>query len=171
MWCRGAELNCRHRDFQSRALPTELPRHSRWRALAACGRKASISPASQGLGRRVESISMRDRTHAAVPVPSVTSLRHSRGVHGAGHADSLGDFLPVPPPLAPTTAPDERHVDAQSRSGVRPIRSLARLLSGCEWRCPWWQWSGTEGQSGAQPPGSRADREPPTSAADYRRIP
>ena len=26
-WCRGAELNCRHRDFQSRALPTELPRH------------------------------------------------------------------------------------------------------------------------------------------------
>ena len=25
--CRGAELNCRHRDFQSRALPTELPRH------------------------------------------------------------------------------------------------------------------------------------------------
>jgi hypothetical protein len=26
-WCRGAESNCRHRDFQSRALPTELPRH------------------------------------------------------------------------------------------------------------------------------------------------
>ena len=24
-WCRGAESNCRHRDFQSRALPTELP--------------------------------------------------------------------------------------------------------------------------------------------------
>ena len=24
--CRGAELNCRHRDFQSRALPPELPR-------------------------------------------------------------------------------------------------------------------------------------------------
>ena len=31
-WCRGAELNCRHRDFQSRALPTELPRH--WQARA-----------------------------------------------------------------------------------------------------------------------------------------
>ena len=26
-WCRGAELNCRHHDFQSCALPTELPRH------------------------------------------------------------------------------------------------------------------------------------------------
>jgi hypothetical protein len=28
MWCRGAELNRRHTDFQSVALPTELPRHS-----------------------------------------------------------------------------------------------------------------------------------------------
>ena len=27
-WCRGTELNRRHRDFQSRALPTELPRHA-----------------------------------------------------------------------------------------------------------------------------------------------
>ena len=26
-WCRGAESNCRHHDFQSCALPTELPRH------------------------------------------------------------------------------------------------------------------------------------------------
>ncbi len=26
-WCRGAESNHRHRDFQSLALPTELPRH------------------------------------------------------------------------------------------------------------------------------------------------
>ncbi len=25
-WCRGTELNCRHGDFQSPALPTELPR-------------------------------------------------------------------------------------------------------------------------------------------------
>ncbi len=28
-WCRGAESNHRHRDFQSLALPTELPRHKR----------------------------------------------------------------------------------------------------------------------------------------------
>ena len=26
-WCRGAESNRRHEDFQSTALPTELPRH------------------------------------------------------------------------------------------------------------------------------------------------
>jgi hypothetical protein len=30
-WCRGAELNRRHTDFQSVALPTELPRHSQLR--------------------------------------------------------------------------------------------------------------------------------------------
>lgn len=28
-WCRGAELNCRHHDFQSCALPPELPRPGR----------------------------------------------------------------------------------------------------------------------------------------------
>ena len=28
LWCLGAELNHRHVDFQSTALPTELPRHS-----------------------------------------------------------------------------------------------------------------------------------------------
>ncbi len=27
-WCRGAELNCRHHDFQVLCLPTELPRHA-----------------------------------------------------------------------------------------------------------------------------------------------
>ena len=34
-WCPGAELNHRHRDFQSRALPTELPgRRARSREVA-----------------------------------------------------------------------------------------------------------------------------------------
>ena len=33
-WCPGTESNCRHADFQSAALPTELPGHrgaARWR--------------------------------------------------------------------------------------------------------------------------------------------
>ena len=30
-WCLGAESNHRHRDFQSLALPTELPRQKKWR--------------------------------------------------------------------------------------------------------------------------------------------
>ena len=33
MWWRGTESNCRHYDFQSYALPTELPRHVRKSAL------------------------------------------------------------------------------------------------------------------------------------------
>ena len=28
MWCRGPELNWGHADFQSAALPTELPRQT-----------------------------------------------------------------------------------------------------------------------------------------------
>ena len=37
-WCRGTESNCPHGDFQSPALPTELPRHDRksvYRKMAA----------------------------------------------------------------------------------------------------------------------------------------
>ena len=29
-WCQGPESNWRHRDFQSRALPTELPWQAMW---------------------------------------------------------------------------------------------------------------------------------------------
>ena len=35
-WCRGAELNRRHADFQSAALPTELPRHVNDMLTGAC---------------------------------------------------------------------------------------------------------------------------------------
>ena len=31
LWCLGAESNHRHGDFQSPALPTELPRQKKWR--------------------------------------------------------------------------------------------------------------------------------------------
>ncbi len=40
-WCRGAESNCRHHDFQSCALPTELPRRQ---ALARPPTIAQASP-------------------------------------------------------------------------------------------------------------------------------
>ena len=38
-WCRGAESNHRHRDFQSLALPTELPRHKK---LVFNGKQANL---------------------------------------------------------------------------------------------------------------------------------
>ena len=46
-WCPGAELNRRHRDFQSRALPTELPGQPRDRAPghAPCGEESPDTPA------------------------------------------------------------------------------------------------------------------------------
>src|SRR6266851_3441954 len=37
MWA-GAELNCRHEDFQSSALPTELPAHRRRRFIPSSAR-------------------------------------------------------------------------------------------------------------------------------------
>ncbi len=51
-WCFGAESNRRHKDFQSSALPTELPKHcALWRSfflkngihfLLNCGKKCSF---------------------------------------------------------------------------------------------------------------------------------
>ena len=35
VWCPGTELNCRHGDFQSPALPTELPGPKQQKALYA----------------------------------------------------------------------------------------------------------------------------------------
>ncbi len=36
-WCPGTESNCRHEDFQSTALPTELPGHQGTRIKQICG--------------------------------------------------------------------------------------------------------------------------------------
>jgi hypothetical protein len=49
-WCPGAESNHRHCDFQSHALPTELPGHPGW---SACPREAwrSGSPYNMPPGR------------------------------------------------------------------------------------------------------------------------
>src|SRR5438105_936798 len=43
LWCPGTELNRRHEDFQSSALPTELPGHRAGRQTAAGKDNTSIS--------------------------------------------------------------------------------------------------------------------------------
>jgi hypothetical protein len=50
---RGAESNCRHRDFQSRALPTELPRPMRQDSNGA-NRNASPPPLAARLPHSAE---------------------------------------------------------------------------------------------------------------------
>ena len=66
-WCRGAESNCRHRGFQPRALPTELPRR----------RSHSRSGPSAGQGRAVRCVTalricpcqlLSDFVHSGRPV-------------------------------------------------------------------------------------------------------
>src|ERR1700741_664903 len=45
-WCPGAESNHRHCDFQSHALPTELPGHPQTaEAVEVAERRSSIKPA------------------------------------------------------------------------------------------------------------------------------
>src|SRR5436189_1582444 len=55
-WCPGAGSNHRHRDFQSRALPTELPGHSRLnRGPARRARSLTVALVTVhpfGIGRR-----------------------------------------------------------------------------------------------------------------------
>lgn len=79
-WCRGTELNRRHYDFQSYALPTELPRHREDGAAQA--RLPTITepaPATQDL-HAVHTPRTRGDTHVeregrAGPWPKTTALR------------------------------------------------------------------------------------------------
>ena len=45
-WCRGTESNCRHGDFQSPALPTELPRRKASASGFTAFRKVGFIPVS-----------------------------------------------------------------------------------------------------------------------------
>src|SRR5262249_39965573 len=64
-WCPGAELNHRHRDFQSRALPTELP-----------GRRTEPRDGGAGLSQKSRFLSsLGGRLGAPAPVPLGHSAR------------------------------------------------------------------------------------------------
>src|SRR5450756_2416951 len=78
-WWRGTELNCRHHDFQSCALPTELPRH---RENAALGRARPMLPArlwavnQTGAAPRLSPRRCRARTRTARAPVLPLSLIH-----------------------------------------------------------------------------------------------
>src|SRR5436309_11162375 len=62
-WCPGTELNRRHTDFQSVALPTELPGHRRTRHFS------EIPRAPQHGEKVVEPRGYRGRTRRGGPLP------------------------------------------------------------------------------------------------------
>jgi hypothetical protein len=100
-WCPGTELNRRHEDFQSSALPTELPGHPR-RGGSDAARKITHVPCFHSPltappplpGRRLFGVQFRwVREHEAARFPPAIRLRASgargirtsmgpRGLHG-----------------------------------------------------------------------------------------
>ena len=69
-WCRGPGSNWRHRDFQSRALPTELPRPDGFASLGC----------PSALGRIPRAFSAMPRTRGERPEPWSVSPRRPRPI-------------------------------------------------------------------------------------------
>src|SRR5512138_727145 len=86
-WCPGAESNHRHHDFQSCALPTELPGR---RALAACRR----AERSAVIGSRAGPVQTRG---PAVGIVSET-CSWAR-IHGLGFTGEEDRFTIPPRPI------------------------------------------------------------------------
>ena len=79
-WWRGTESNCRHYDFQSYALPTELPRH----AVTRAGRARSAAPGETEIIACARTLSQRARGWLQA---SGAGLRHRME---AGSAPGVG---------------------------------------------------------------------------------
>src|SRR5436305_13979374 len=78
-WCPGAESNHRHCDFQSHALPTELP-----------GRRERPQP---GLCERRVIVSGGGRVHLASPCGFARRGLAWRGAGGRGKLREMNGFL------------------------------------------------------------------------------
>ena len=71
IWCRGTELNCRHGDFQSPALPTELPRLS-FDAVCVPHRWRSLVPICRDIGKLFLQILCNNLK--SLPVPAILPM-------------------------------------------------------------------------------------------------
>jgi hypothetical protein len=96
-WCRGAESNCRHRGFQPRALPTELPR----RRLIVFGGPFPGNPGSQALHRagradldKFETAMRRDKRLRGYFMAFGFSSDATREIKRANREDGL-DIVPI----------------------------------------------------------------------------
>ena len=93
--CRGAELNCRHRDFQSRALPPELPRREANLQYSLIWRRVRVKAPSGAFGLLPHSnphsqkgegfVGLRDGGwwHSGFKVPAFGDLCTTRSIHFA----------------------------------------------------------------------------------------
>ena len=72
MWCPGAESNHRHRDFQSRALPTELPgrRPRRCGGSQSAGRYRGSPPVCPARGEPHRGVTHALASRPAFPSPA-----------------------------------------------------------------------------------------------------
>ena len=117
-WCREPESNWRHRDFQSRALPTELSRPD--------GQPAVGCPSA---GRRIPRASRGQQSNrAGTGTRSAGRWRHLGRRPRTGFVDSEATKRAPRPGSPASTSRDARFVDCQAT--IRPRWPTPRSGSG-----------------------------------------
>ena len=135
-WCREADLNCRHRDFQSRALPAELSRPAgpAGRPRPSASEKVPRVASSRKNGRLGEGVSAGPVPRLSTPAiiqcrPSpCAAARRGRLMHGprgSGTRRSSRVLLPIRWSLLGRVS---MHGANTGRAGQRSVGNGARRL-------------------------------------------
>ena len=167
-WCLGADSNHRHADFQSAALPTELPRPRPPRAGAASIERAiaEVQPGPRQLRRRVvrrlvlvlRAPGSRSARKPALQVDVGAALRAERPVRRLGRlaADRAGRAV-IDGALPPSAL-------ARRSAGVGTERRSGRPCSSREGRRAGRGGRGHLRRAAAHQPGAAAAPQPPLEA-------
>ena len=129
-WCPGAESNHRHRDFQSRALPTELPgrrsppkggprkaRAGYRGSIPACpGAEPRVSRKRTGASRASRDVELRKRSGPRFPQQTDTTF-----ASGRSHASRRGALVMHNPAIRGMIEHRARPVVQRSASAIRAV--------------------------------------------------